>query len=321
MNLTQKKTALQKEKEKLDNSETNTLLHYPSQFSINNGASPGGPQSNRKTRHTRHRLEVEDIDATNGNNKRKRKFGVDADNGSPAPAGREVELATNSRDNIIKPEYQEETPQIYSIEQLFSNRELEANRQQATYEVIEDMKRRRMSKYSNTHPNAIVGHGIDSSDSEDNVDPTADLGGTADDMTLAAPEMDRIPTNASQHLTRSTRGIPPTGEAFGTGNLGYLSGRQSGAAYIGNVGTVGSREKKREDEYQRAPPLSEAEAEADLRLIEAAIAEEDAGGTSLIVEQCIQDTMEDIESRVDYVGTASLDGDNETLRIEEGNEH
>ena len=301
MNLKSKKAALQREKEKLDIADTNALLYHPNQFSLNNGTSPGGPQSNRKTRHTRHRLEVEDLDTATNNHKKKRKAITDAENGSPAPAGREVESTNTFKEANEKLEYNQVTAPLYSLDRLFSQRELDTNLQLATCEVVEDSKRRKLNKSSTTNLNSIVGMNVDSSDTEDNAEMGADPDGTAEDMLLAAPEMERTATNASQHLTRSTRGLIPAKRTSGPEGLGYLAGRSAGATFIG---TVGPREKKREDEYQRAPPLSELEQDDDIAMMKAAMEDEDAGKPTMV-------QLEDvIEERKDHLGTGDMeDGD------------
>lgn len=299
-NLNQKKAALQKEKEKLDIADTNSLLYHPNQFSFNNGASPGGLQSNRKTRHTRHRLDVDDVDVSSGNSKRKRKAPADVDNGSPAPTGREVEPLITLKEANVKLEYPQVASPLYSLDRLFSQRELDSNLQLATYDAVEILKRRKFNKDSNTNLNSIVPTNVDSSDSEDNADGGGDLDPTAEDMFLQAPEMERIPTNASQHLTRSTRGLLPK-RTTGPEGLGYLAGRAAGAVSIVNAG---QREKKKEDEYSRAPPLSELEQDDDLAMMKAAIEDEDAGKFNSLL-------LEDVEEKENYVGTGSVHGEEE----------
>ena len=296
-NLNQKKAALQREKEKLDFADTNSLLYHPNQFSLNNGASPGGPQSNRKTRHTRHRLEVEDLDAANGSNKRKRKAPADVDSGSPAPAGRETEPMNVFKEANVKLEYHQSATPIYSLDRLFSQRELDANLQLATLGVVEDLKRRELNKGSHTNLNSLVATNIDSSDSEDNADAGTAPGGGGEDISLQAPEMERGATNASQYLTRSTKGLNPK-RLSGAESLGYLAGRAAGAL---SIGTAGQREKKKEDEYQRAPGLTESEIEDDWAMIRAAIEEDDAGRTSALV----LDNW--VEEREDHVGTGLIE--------------
>ena len=306
-NLNQKKATLQKEKERLDIADTNALLYHPNQFSLNNGTSPGGPQSNRKTRHTRHRLEVDDLDAVNGNHKRKRKTAAENDNGSPAPAGREIEPINTFREANVRFEYPQIAAPLYSLDRLFSQRELDGNLQSATSDVVDNLKRQKLNKDPHTNFNSIVGTNADSSESEDNGAVGADLDPVADDMFLAAPEMERIPTNASQHVTRSVRGLLPTKRLKGSDGLGSLAGRNLGANYIGNVS---SKEKKREDEYQRAPPLSELEQDDDLAMMKAAAEDEDAGRSTAV-------SLDDvIEERADYVGTGYVEEEGEESRIE-----
>lgn len=307
LNLNQKKAALQKEKEKLDGADANALLYHPTQFNLNNGASPGGPHSNRKTRHTRHRLEIDDLDAASGNNKRKRKALADMENGSPAPAGREVEPINAFKEANARLEYHQATTSLYSIDRLFSQRELDTNLQSATLNVVEDFKRRRLHKDSHPNFNSIAEMGTGSSDSEDNADTGGDPDGTAEDALLAAPEMERIPTNASQHLTRSTRGLVPIRRISGPDSLGYLGGRAAGAAFIGNCV---QKERKREDDAQRAPPLSESEQDDDLAMIQAAIEEEDAGRDNGLLDATVDDMG-------DYVGTGSVDEEEQQPLIEE----
>ena len=306
-NLNQKKSALQKEKEKLDVADSNALLYHPTQFTLTNAASPGGPQSHRKTRHARHRLELEDLEAPNGNNKRKRKAPADVENGSPAPAGREVESVNVSKDAIARLEYHQVSDPIYALDRLFSQRELDANLQLSTYEVVEDLKRRRVHKDSHTHLNSITEIGADNSDSEENADPIADVDGTADEILLAAPEMERIPTNASQYLTRSTRGLVPTRRIAGNDSLGYFAGRMVGAATIGNTFL---KERKREDEERRAPPLTDSEQDEDLAMMQAAIENEDTGRDNGLLDSVIDEMG-------DYVGTGYVDGEDDQPAIEE----
>lgn len=155
--MNQKITTLQRDKEKLDIADTNALLHHPTQFSINNVASPGGPQSNRKTRHTRHRLEVEDVDTAinSNNNKRKRKNAIaDSRNPSPGPTASrdpvvaaitDQNLTNGAKDNVPFRPILSAPAMTYTLDRLFTDRELTANLQQATYDIIQShaAKRRR----------------------------------------------------------------------------------------------------------------------------------------------------------------------------------
>ncbi|KAK0514265.1 hypothetical protein JMJ35_002882 [Cladonia borealis] len=290
----QKKAFLLKEKEKLDTADSNTLLFRPDQFTINNTASPGGPQSNRKTRHTRHRLDAEDMDTTTGN-KRKRKGPADGENGSPTPAGRDVEAINVLKEANVKLEAHRHHAPLYSIDRLFSEKELNGNLQQASYYVIENMKRRKLNADAQNNLLSLVPTNADGTDNEDEGGAEANFGNDVamDDALLTAPEMGRSITNTSYHATRSTR-VQNLSNGISAGDsLGELAGRHSGVALIG----VYQKEKKREDEYNRAPGLSDQEAETELALMKALMAEEDEGKT--VNTKLLDDVVEYV---ADYVG-------------------
>ena len=290
----QKKAFLLKEKEKLDIADSNALLFRPDQFTINNTASPGGPQSNRKTRHTRHRLDAEDMDTTSGN-KRKRKGLPDGDNGSPTPAGRDVEAINVLKEANVKLEAHRHHAPLYSIDRLFSEKELNGNLQQASYYVIENMKRRKLNADAQNNLLSLVPTNADGTDNEDDGGAETNFGNDVvmDDALLTAPEMGRSITNTSYHATRSTR-VQNLSNGISAGDsLGELAGRHAGVALIG----VYQKEKKREDEYNRAPGLSDQEAETELALMKALMAEEDEGKT--VNAKLLDDVVEYV---ADYVG-------------------
>lgn len=290
--MNRKKADLQREKERLDIADTNALLYHPSQFTINNTASPGGPQSNRKTRHTRHRLEVEDLDAAGGNNKRKRKAPTDAENGSPTPAGRDVEPSFQEAN--AKLEAHQYAAPLYSIDRLFTEKDFNSHLQQASYDVIEAFKRRKLNADSQANPASLIPITADVSDLEDEVEPNFGLDGAADDALLTAPEMGRTMTNTSYHATRSTRVLNISNGLAAGDSLGDLAGRHTGAALIGTY----QKDKKKDDEYNRATALTDLEAEADLAWMKSLMAEEDEGKT---VNTKLLDDM--LEEREDHVGT------------------
>ncbi|KAL8642494.1 MAG: hypothetical protein Q9228_000812 [Teloschistes exilis] len=156
-NVMQKKAALMKERDKFELADAASLLLNPNQFSFASSASPGGVQSNRKTRHTRHRLDVEDIGPT-GENKRKRKLGADADEGSPAPAGRipEGEAPTSSKDLPAKVDPYQSLAPAYSMGHLFTDKELVMTTQEASYATIQDIHaKRKKSKAPTLHGEAV----------------------------------------------------------------------------------------------------------------------------------------------------------------------
>ncbi|KAL9100318.1 MAG: hypothetical protein Q9163_004297 [Psora crenata] len=297
-----RKVALQRDKEKLDIADTNALLYHPNQFSINSTASPGAPQSNRKTRHTRHRLEVDDLDTVNGANvKRKRKGLVDAENGSPV---RESEPVNGYKALEARHEYQPVATPGYSVEKLFTEKELNMHLQSASYDVLEQLqtiKRRKVGVAPAIAP-------ADLSEHEDELDaePGYSIDG-AEDVFLDAPAMERNATNQSYHATRSTRHLNIASGATRE-NLGELAGRQTAADMIGTY----QREKKKDDDYNRAPALSDQEAAEDFALIAKAMKAEDqrrASDVSLLDEVAGE--------RKDYINMPHISVD-DTSRARDG---
>ncbi|KAF2704413.1 hypothetical protein K504DRAFT_416261 [Pleomassaria siparia CBS 279.74] len=125
---------LRREKEQLDLSDSNAMLLHPNQFSIGNPASPGGPQAPRKTRRTGHKFgETEDL-AIAAENKRKRKLFEDNDNDSPGPSGRNMDLGMGSpfREAKARTVHAQFEAAAYSLERLFTEKELNMTINQAT---------------------------------------------------------------------------------------------------------------------------------------------------------------------------------------------
>lgn len=307
----QKKAALLKEKERLDIGDTNTHHFHPAQFGPANGASPGGPHSQRKTRHARARYDFEDLDNAGGNGKRKRKALADADNGSPAPAGRDVE-PTISKETYAKVEAHQNTAPLYSIERLFSERELIENLRGASYDVLEVMKRRKLSNDFQANIASAVPTNVDASDGEDDAAAEAAFAndGTADDPFLAAPEMGRTTTNTSYHATRSTR-VLNFSNGLSTGeNLGELAGRYQAVERIGTypMQHKDKRSTGKDDEHNRAPPLTELEAEADQLLMRQAMLEEDNGRDANA--KLLNDV---VDEKGDYIGGVASSPQIETI--------
>ena len=103
------------------------MFLHPSHYSINTPGSPGGAQSNRKTRHTRHR--VGDPDEPIIERGRKRKLGDDEANDSPVPSfrtlGNDVTGGNSPyNDARAKTLYAQYEAPVYSIERLFTDKEL-----------------------------------------------------------------------------------------------------------------------------------------------------------------------------------------------------
>lgn len=294
----QKKSALLKEKEKLDIADTNALLFHPNQFSINNSASPGGPQSNRKTRHARHRLEAEELEPVGAvNNKRKRKVPTDIENGSPGPAGRDTEPINPLKEANGGLEAHQISAPLYSIDRLFSTRELDLNVQQAFYDVIAERsaKRRRLNADSQTNGASMDPFSHAMSDSDDGFpQPEYGADGEAEDLSATTAMMERTNTQTSiqYHTTRSTRKTNLSNSQFAREQLGELAGREAAVAVIGTY----HKEKKREDEYSRAPPLSEIDAESDMALYEAAMKDDDAA--RVMNEKLLDEVVEELEDHI-----------------------
>ena len=309
----QKKTALLKEKEKLDIADTNALLFHPNQFSINNSASPGGPQSNRKTRHARHRLEAEEPEPVGGvNHKRKRKAPTDAENGSPGPAGRDTEPINPLKEANARLEAHQASTPLYTVDRLFSSKELEENIKQAWYDVIADQsaKRRRLNNDSQTNGASMDPFAHTMSESDDGsqqLDDGAD--GEADDIQGTAAMMERTNTQTSTqfHTTRSTRKTNLSNTQYAREQLGELAGREVAVAAIGSYG----KEKKREDEYLRAPPLTDVEADADMALYEEAMKDDEA--TRATNEKLLDEMIEELE---DHINTPMEEEINPCNRID-----
>lgn len=303
-----KKTSLLREKHLLDIGDTNALHLHPNQFSLGNPASPGGPQSNRKTRHTRHRLEVDDLGTIADGNKRKRKAPAENDAGSPGPAGRPslVDATAAWRDSQAKLEANSMTAPLMSIDELFTEKELNANLQSASHAAIELLasKRRKLnhgSQCSGTLSNADAseaeenavdaGNGTSHSNAKNAAEPENE------DIYLIAPEMDRT-ANSSFHATRSTRVMPLSVPLSSSDLPSDLAGRASAIPLIGTY----AKERKMAEEYQRAPPLSDQEKEADLAMMASVTreAERNPGSTN-------QNFLKDLCPPVmDYVSAAFM---------------
>ena len=259
-----KKLALQRDKEKLDIADTNALLYHPNQFSINNAASPGGPQGNRKTRHTRHRLDVDEIDVVNAlNGKRKRRVPADGDNVSPP---HEAEHVNGNKYYENGQEDQTTTTPHYTVDKLFTDKDLITHLQTASLEVIEQMQASKRRKVRNT--SAVLEY---DTDSDANRSPVPNLGadGTTEERGLEAPAMERTATNQS-YATRSLR-TQNVINAATRDDLGELAGREKGAMLLGTH----VREKKKDDDPMRAPGLTEEEIAQDIELYTRAMKAED----------------------------------------------
>ncbi|KAJ6018748.1 hypothetical protein N7499_010069 [Penicillium canescens] len=191
-NISGKRARLMREKEQLDIADTNALLLHPNQFSITNPASPGGIHSNRKTRHTRHRVDLDEL----GNgviselNKRKRKA-PEEEAGSPARDTGDATPAKRAKAEITK----EQLAPTYSIHSLFTDKELSAHANQAHVAAVHFFS---TSKRPD-HGSGAVTNG-NNTDAEDTPEGT----GNEDNGTPSAADMMRTASH-NYHATRSTR--------------------------------------------------------------------------------------------------------------------
>ena len=306
----EKKAMLQKEKDRNDISDSNTHLLHPNQYGLSNGASPGGQQSLRpKTRNTRYgggdNEDQENGNGNgNGNNKRKRKALADGDSGSPGPAGREIDQ-TSSKEAIPKQETASSTAPFYTIDRLFSEKELNIHYTAAQMEVLDMYKRRKLNADAQHNSASLVPTNANASDAEDDAaEPTFGTDGQADEsLLLAAPEMGRSTTNTSYHATRNSQKAMTLNNAVTEAeSLGALRGRYDGIKVVAQIAALPKdhHNKRMADDFLRAPPLTELEIETDRLMIKQAITDEDAGRESSrkLLEEAYQE-------RVDHVGTGS----------------
>ncbi|KAJ5492909.1 hypothetical protein N7539_001655 [Penicillium diatomitis] len=166
--ISSKRSRLMREKEQLDIADTNALLLHPNQFSITNPASPGGSMLN----------------------KRKRKA-PEEEPGSPAREAGGTTPAERSKAYVEK-----QSAPTYSIQSLFTDKELSAHSNQAhvaTVHFFSTSKRPEQGSGAVTNGN--------NTETEDTLDGTVH----EENGTPSATDMMRT---ASQnfHITRSTRG-------------------------------------------------------------------------------------------------------------------
>lgn len=125
--VTKKRDKLLREKEQLDIADSSALFMHPSQFSINVPNSPGGIQSHRKTRHTRHRAGEAEEGIERG--RKRRAVGDDDGTDSPAPSFRPLAndvtgASSPFHESRAKTLYRQYEAPAFSIDRLFSDKEL-----------------------------------------------------------------------------------------------------------------------------------------------------------------------------------------------------
>ncbi|KAF7523126.1 hypothetical protein G7054_g11901 [Neopestalotiopsis clavispora] len=221
--ITSKKLRLNREKEALDVAESTVLFLHPNQYTLTNPASPGGTHSKRATRLRR------DADDVSGLSDKKRKRNGAEDDGSPAPIRRALDASATTPlwQNDRLRAARRETGPIYSIEKLFTDKELSMNYNTAAIAAYKHLLTRR--------DNA----GNPLSSPEESEAGNGELNGDEKED-LAAPAMERAPS----HQTRSTR------------NLGqnWFDDKVLGVEGLANFELAGNLEKMDAQE-PRLPPL------------------------------------------------------------------
>ncbi len=217
---------LKREKEQLDLSDSNAMLLHPNQFSIGNPASPGGPQAPRKTRRTGHKFgDAEDAAAAN-ETKRKRKLFEENENDSPGPSGRNIEMGIGSpfREAKARTVNAQFESSAYSLERLFTEKELNMATNQATTAAshfFAKMKHADASQEAHTNGNGNGNtngtNGDHASDNGDAMDADQDS-----DEVPGAPDMARQ-VSSNPHATRgATRSALNPTTAIANGQMPFI---------------------------------------------------------------------------------------------------
>jgi hypothetical protein len=225
--LTQKKNRLNREKEVLEINDSNALLLNPNQFSLTNPSSPGGTHVKRATRL---RKDADDMQMYGDPKKRKRNLGED--DGSPAPMRRALDP------NSTTPLWQSEKARaaakqsgpVYSIDKLFTDKELSLHYNTAALAAHQYILRNRMNGNASSP---------DTSDSGNIDDAVEDI-----ESLPSAPMMER----QVSHATRSTRG----GGSAATQN--FLDDRILGIEGIANFELPGNLNLVHAQEPPKMPP-------------------------------------------------------------------
>ncbi|KAK4455457.1 Sds3-like-domain-containing protein [Podospora aff. communis PSN243] len=226
--ITTKKLRLNKEKEAFEISDASALLLHPNQFSITNPASPGGTHGKRATRLRR---DMDDVSGVDGK-KRKRNANND-DDGSPAPQRRALDTTSTTvlwqTDRLA---VRKNTGPVYSIDKLFTDKELSMTYNQAALNA---------HKYMLTHKPKLDEHGRLVSTPEGSDSGTGDQDEDGSDSVPSAPMMER---NVS-HATRSARG--------GANHINFSDDKLMGLEALANFGLPGNLERMLTAE-PRLPP-------------------------------------------------------------------
>ncbi|KAL6707757.1 hypothetical protein ACN47E_003878 [Coniothyrium glycines] len=219
----QRTSRLKREKEQLDLSDSNAMLLHPNQFGIGNPASPGGPQAPRKTRRTGHKFgDAEDIAMAN-EHKRKRKLFEDQDNDSPGPSGRNMDLGVGSpfREAKARTVNAQFESAAYSLERLFTEKELNMAMNQATMAASHFFAKMKHAEATPqeaaTNGTTIGTNGDHISENGDTAEPDQD----SDDVPGATDMVRQVSSNP--HATRgATRSALNPSAAIANGQIPFI---------------------------------------------------------------------------------------------------
>lgn len=250
---------LKREKEQLDLSDSNAMLLHPNQFSIGHPQSPGGPQAPRKTRRTGgHKFgDTEDMAQEN---KRKRKLFEADENDSPGNSGRNMELGVGSpfREAKARTMHTQFEASAYSLERLFTEKELNMAMNQATTAASHFFAKMKTSDTAepttNGNTNGTTANGDRTLDTGDDAPEDQD----SDELPGASVEMGRQ-VSSNPHATRgATRSTHP--------QLNLASG-QIPALYNPPFILDAKIFQKPNASAPAPPPLGASEIEQDLKLM------------------------------------------------------
>lgn len=215
--VTAKRAKLLRDKEQLDIADSNALLLNPTQFSIGNPASPGGALSNRKTRHTRGRTDLAD-DPNENKRKRKAPFDEEPAAGSASPLPQSAKEPPASAHGPVKDakarlaSSQFEAP-LYSIDRLFSEKELALNLNRAylqTNDYFTKLRAQGLENRLNVATSASL-HAADPAEPPDG--PTDPAAPDDDDLAATGPASPSPTAKEPAHATRSHRAAAPEAAA------------------------------------------------------------------------------------------------------------
>ncbi|KAF2758382.1 hypothetical protein EJ05DRAFT_499906 [Pseudovirgaria hyperparasitica] len=240
--LNQKRSRLLREKEQLDIADSNAQLLHPNQFTTAHSSSPGGPQGPRKTRNTRQRVggDTEDVAATATDNRRKRKAATyEEENDSPGPSGRNVDIGTGSpfRDAKAKTVYTQFEAPVYSIDRLFTEKELSLSRNHAEHATINFFRK---PKVPDSRENEAVTNGVNGDHADDEshtamLETDQDDDGNAQDMIRtgsyhATRGAARNALGDYDSLTERLFRIPSSGPVFLTASFSNMINKPNATA-------------------------------------------------------------------------------------------